>query len=60
MEGKYERRRPLGRLNSRWEDNLLKWILKKQDIRWVLTAFMWFRTDQWWALVNTVINIRVP
>jgi hypothetical protein len=57
--GKPERKRPLVRPRCRWEDNIkmdlrergwggMEWIDLAQD------------GDQWKALVNTVINLRVP
>jgi hypothetical protein len=53
-EGKCRLRRP-----RRWEDNI------KMDLRETGWGGMgWIHlaqdTDQWWALVNTVMNIRVP
>jgi hypothetical protein len=38
---------------------ILKWIFKKWDAE-VLTCLIWFRIDRWLALVNVVMNIRVP
>jgi hypothetical protein len=57
--GNSERKRPLGRLRSRWEDNI------KMDLRemgwggmdWIDLAH---DRDQWRALVNTVVNLWVP
>jgi hypothetical protein len=56
---KNEGNRPLGRPKRRWEDNI------KMDLRergwggmdWIHLAQ---DGDQWRALVNTVMNLRVP
>jgi hypothetical protein len=52
-------RRPLGRHRRRWEDNI------KMDIREVRSGGMnWIELaqdrDRWRALVNAVMNLRVP
>jgi hypothetical protein len=59
LVGRLEERSPLGRPRHRWEDNI------KMDLReigfgnvdWIYLAQ---DTDRWWALVNTVMNLRVP
>jgi hypothetical protein len=59
LVGKPELKRPQGRPRRRWEDN----------IRMDLTEIGWGGmdridlaqdTNQWRALVNTVMNLRVP
>jgi hypothetical protein len=59
LVGKPEAKRPLGRPRRRWVDNI------KMDLRaigWdiVIWTDMTQDWDQWRALVNTVLNLRVP
>ena len=59
LVGKPEGKRPLGRPRRRWEDNI------KMDLQevgggcgdWMELAQ---DRDMWWALVSTVMNLRVP
>jgi hypothetical protein len=56
--GKPEGKRPLGRFRCRWDDNI------KMDLREVGRGGMYWidlaqDRDQWRALVNTVMNLRV-
>jgi hypothetical protein len=59
LVGKPEEKRPLGRPRRRWADNIkmdfreIGWV----DMNWIdLTQ----DRDQWRALVNTEMNLRVP
>ena len=58
LMGKPEGKRPLGRPKRRWEDNI------KMDLQEVGGGGDWMElaqdTDRWRALVNKVMNIRVP
>ena len=58
LVGKTEGKRPLGRPRRRWEDNI------KMNLREVRWGGDWMESAQdrvrWRALVNTVMNFRVP
>jgi hypothetical protein len=57
--GKPEGKRPLERPSRRWEDNI---SMDLRDIVW--GGMNWIHLaqerDPWRALVNTVMNLRVP
>jgi hypothetical protein len=59
LVGRPKGRRPLGRPRRRWVDNIK---MDFRDIRW--DGMDWIDLaqdgDQWRALVNTVMNLRVP
>jgi hypothetical protein len=59
LMGKAEGKRPLGRPKRRWEDNI------KMDLQEVGCGSMdWIELahgcDRWRALVNAIMNFRVP
>ena len=59
LMGKPGGKRPLGRPRRRWDDNI------KMDLEEVGCGGMeWIELaedrDKWWALVNAVMNLRVP
>jgi len=58
LVGKPERKRPLGRPRRRWEDNI------KMDLQEVGGGGDWMELaqdgDRWRALVNMIMNLRVP
>jgi hypothetical protein len=59
LVGKPEGKRPLGRPRRRWVDNIKMYL---RQIGW--DGRDWIELaqdrDQWRALVNTVMNLRVP
>jgi hypothetical protein len=59
LVGKPEGMRPLGRPRRRWVDNIK---MDLREIRWDTVDWidMAQDKDQWKALVNTVLNLRVP
>ena len=59
LVGKHAGKRPMGRPSRRWEDNI------KMDLQEVECGGMdWIELahegDRWRALVNAVMNLRVP
>jgi hypothetical protein len=58
LVGGPEGRQPLGRPRRRWEDNI------KMDLQEVGWGMDWIELgqgrDRWCALVNAVMNLRVP
>jgi hypothetical protein len=59
LVGKPEGKRPLGRPRRRWVDNIK---MDRRELGW--DGMVWIDLaqdrDQWWAIVNTVMNLRVP
>jgi hypothetical protein len=57
--GKPERKRPLGRPRCRWVDNIKMGLLEIGwgGVDWIGLAQV---RDKWRALVNAVMNLRVP
>jgi len=55
--GKPEGKRPLGRPRRRWEDNIKMDLREVEGGDWMELAQ---DRDRWRALVNTVMNFRVP
>jgi hypothetical protein len=58
LVGRPEGRRPLGTPTRRWKDNI------KTDLQEVGWSMNWIEVaqdrDRWRALVNAVMNLRVP
>jgi hypothetical protein len=59
LVGKPERKRPLGRPRHRWVDNIRKDLVEVGwgDVGWIGLAQ---DRDRWRALLNSVLNLRVP
>ena len=59
LVGKPEGKRPLGRLRFRWGNNI---TMDLQEVGWKGIDWMDLaRNRGWWrALVNAVMNLRVP
>jgi hypothetical protein len=59
LVGKPEEKRPLGTPRRRWMDNIK---MDLRDIGWSVMDWIELgeNMDQWRALVDTVMNVRVP
>jgi hypothetical protein len=59
LVGKLEGKRPIGRPRRRWDDNIR---MDLREIGWEGVHWMHVSQDreQWRAVVNTVMNLRVP
>jgi hypothetical protein len=59
LVGRPEERKPLGKPRRRWEDNI-KIDLEEMEWEDVYSIDMTQDRDKWRALVNAVMNLRVP
>jgi hypothetical protein len=59
MVGKPDRKRVLGRPRLRWKNNI---VMELREIGWksVYWIHLVLDRDQWQAVVNTAMNLRVP
>jgi len=59
LVSKPEGRKPHRRPRHRWEDNIR---MDLREIGWEVVDWMHLAQDrdQWWALVNMVMNLQVP
>jgi hypothetical protein len=59
LVGKPEGKRPLGRPRRRWADNI---IMDLGEVEWGDVDWIGLAQDRnrWRALVNSVLNLRVP
>jgi hypothetical protein len=59
LVGKPKGKRPLGRPRHRWEDNIR---MDLREVEWVDVDWIDLAKDRkrWRALVNSVLNLRVP
>jgi hypothetical protein len=58
LMGKPERRRPIERSRHRWEDNIKMGFIEVGWGTWTIDLAQ--DRDRWRALVNAVMNLRVP
>jgi hypothetical protein len=59
LVGKSEGERPLGKPKLRWENNI-KMDLQEVGCRGMDRIDLAQDRDRWWALLNAVMNLRVP
>jgi hypothetical protein len=59
LVGRPEGKRPLGRPRRRWEDDI-KMNLREIEIDGANWSRLAQDRVQWWAFMNTVMNLRVP
>jgi len=59
LVGKHEGDRPIGRLGRRWDDNI-KMDLQEMGCEGTDWIDLAQDRDKWRALVNAVMNLRVP
>jgi hypothetical protein len=59
LVGKPEGKRPLGEIRRTWENNI---YIDLREIEWSRMNWVYLAQDrdQWRALADTVINLRVP
>jgi hypothetical protein len=59
LVGRRKGRRPFGRPRHRWQDNIK---INLQEVGWEGVDWIGMAEDRdrWWALVNAVMNLRVP
>jgi hypothetical protein len=59
LVGKRKGKRPLRRLKRRWQDNIRMDLREvgREGVDWMHLVH---GTDQWRALVNVIMNLRVP
>jgi hypothetical protein len=59
LVGVPERKRPRGRPRRRWEDNIRRdlRVIGWEGVDWIHLAQ---DRDKWRAVVNTVMNLRIP